>query len=377
MTKPSVGKRVDEQQYNDLNNDLGDDYSAWDEDVALNPVNSVNLDPIELTVDVAASGKRLDAALALLLPEFSRSRLQKWLKDGQVSCNGVVELSPRRIVYAQDVLNVQPQPSDEMKAYTPQEIALDVVYEDDDILIINKPAGLVVHPGSGNWDNTLLNGLLFAYPEISQVPRAGIVHRLDKETSGLMVVAKTVQAQTDLVRQLQARTVKRRYLAIVQGELDAFGTIDAGIGRNPQDRLKMAVLVGQSGKPARTYYQCLGFWQYLQKTYSIVVCQLETGRTHQIRVHMQHIGHPLIGDPLYGEKRGARSSVLKGSAGELEFKRQALHAYQLGLVHPRTGEYMSWQCPLADDMVELLAAMGVAELPLPEPEMEMEALLDV
>ena len=377
MTKPSVGKRVDEQQYNDLNNDLGDDYSAWDEDVALNPVNSVNLDPIELTVDVAASGKRLDAALALLLPEFSRSRLQKWLKDGQVSCNGVVELSPRRIVYAQDVLNVQPQPSDEMKAYTPQEIALDVVYEDDDILIINKPAGLVVHPGSGNWDNTLLNGLLFAYPEISQVPRAGIVHRLDKETSGLMAVAKTVQAQTDLVRQLQARTVKRRYLAIVQGELDAFGTIDAGIGRNPQDRLKMAVLVGQSGKPARTYYQCLGFWQYLQKTYSIVVCQLETGRTHQIRVHMQHIGHPLIGDPLYGEKRGARSSVLKGTAGELEFKRQALHAYQLGLVHPRTGEYMSWQCPLADDMVELLAAMGVADLPLPEPEMEMEALLDV
>lgn len=374
MTKPSVGKRVDEQQYNELNSDLGDDYSAWDEDVALNPANSINLDPIELTVDESASGKRLDAALALLLPEFSRSRLQKWLKDGLVSYNGVVELSPRRIVYTHDVLNVQPQPSDEMKAYTPQDVPLDVVYEDDDILIINKPAGLVVHPGSGNWDNTLLNGLLFAYPEIGQVPRAGIVHRLDKETSGLMVVAKTVQAQTDLVRQLQARTVKRRYLAIVQGELDAFGTIDAGIGRNPQDRLKMAVLVGQSGKQARTYYQSLGFWQYLQKPYSIVVCQLETGRTHQIRVHMQHAGYPLVGDPLYGEKRGARSSILKGAAGELEFKRQALHAYQLGLVHPRTGEYMSWQCPLADDMVDLLAAMGVAHLPLPEPEMEMEAL---
>ena len=283
-------------------------------------------------------------------------------------------LSPRRIVYTHDVLNVQPQPSDEMKAYTAQNVPLDVVYEDDDILVINKPAGLVVHPGSGNWDNTLLNGLLFAYLDIGQVPRAGIVHRLDKETSGLMVVAKTVQAQTDLVRQLQARTVKRRYLAIVQGELDAFGTIDAGIGRNPQDRLKMAVLVGQSGKPARTYYQSLGFWQYLQKPYSIVVCQLETGRTHQIRVHMQHAGYPLVGDPLYGEKRGARSSILKGAAGELEFKRQALHAYQLGLVHPRTGEYMSWQCPLADDMVDLLAAMGVAHLPLPEPEMEMEAL---
>ena len=375
MTKPSVGKLVD-TQYNELNNDLGDDYSAWDEDVALNPAISINLDPIALTVDDSASGKRLDAALALLLPEFSRSRLQKWLKDGQVMCNGVVELSPRRIVYTHDVLNVQPQASDEMKAYTPQEIALDVVYEDDDILVINKPAGLVVHPGSGNWEGTLLNGLLFAYPNISQVPRAGIVHRLDKETSGLMVVAKTVQAQTELVRQLQARTVKRRYLAIVQGELDAFGTVDAGIGRNPQDRLKMAVLVGQSGKPARTHYQSLGFWSYLQKPYSIAVCQLDTGRTHQIRVHMQHIGHPLIGDPLYGEKRGARSSILKGSAGELDFKRQALHAYQLGLIHPRTGAYMSWQCPLPDDMTELLAAMGVAELPLPEPDMAMEVLLD-
>ena len=375
MTKPSVGKLVD-TQYNELNNDLGDDYSAWDEDVALNPANSTNLEPIELTVDESASGKRLDAALALLLPEFSRSRLQKWLKDGQVSCNGAVELSPRRIVYTHDVLNVQPQASDEMKAYTAQEIPLDVVYEDDDILVINKPAGLVVHPGSGNWEGTLLNGLLFAYPNISQVPRAGIVHRLDKETSGLMVVAKTVQAQTELVRQLQERTVKRRYLAIVQGELDAFGTVDAGIGRNPQDRLKMAVLVGQSGKPARTHYQSLGFWQYLQKSYSIVVCQLDTGRTHQIRVHMQHIGHPLVGDPLYGEKRGARSSILKGAAGELDFKRQALHAYQLGLIHPRSGEYMSWQCPLAEDMVDLLAAMGVAHLPLPEPDMEMEVLND-
>ena len=375
MTKPSVGKLVD-TQYNELNNDLGDDYSAWDEDVALNPAISLNLDPIELTVDDSASGKRLDAALALMLPEFSRSRLQKWLKDGQVSCNGAVELSPRRIVYTHDVLNVQPQASDEMKAYTAQEIPLDVVYEDDDILVINKPAGLVVHPGSGNWEGTLLNGLLFAYPNISQVPRAGIVHRLDKETSGLMVVAKTVQAQTELVRQLQERTVKRRYLAIVQGELDAFGTVDAGIGRNPQDRLKMAVLVGQSGKPARTHYQSLGFWQYLQKSYSIVVCQLDTGRTHQIRVHMQHIGHPLVGDPLYGEKRGARSSILKGVAGELDFKRQALHAYQLGLIHPRSGEYMSWQCPLAEDMVDLLAAMGVAHLPLPEPDMEMEVLND-
>ena len=376
MTKPSVNKQENEQQYNDLNKDMGEDYSLWDEDMALNPGISVNLSPIELQVTERNSGKRLDAALAQMLPDFSRSRLQKWLKDGQIQCNGAVETSPRRTVYAQDVLIVQPQLSDEMKAYTAQEMALDMVYEDDDILVINKPAGLVVHPGSGNWENTLLNGLLFAYPAIAQVPRAGIVHRLDKETSGLMVVAKTVPAQTDLVRQLQARTVKRRYLAIVQGELDAFGTIDAGIGRSPQNRLKMAVLVGQSGKPARTYYQSLGFWQYQQKPYSIVVCQLETGRTHQIRVHMQHKGYPLLGDPLYGDKKGVRSSVLKGEAGELGFNRQALHAYQLGLVHPRTGQYMGWQCDLPEDMSELLAAMGVHELPLPEPDMMMEVFND-
>ncbi len=363
MSEPSVSE---------LDNDINNDYSAWDDDVAL---NSINLDPIELVVDEAASGKRLDAALGLLLPDFSRSRMQKWLKDNAVTCNGVVTTSPRHIVYVHDVLNVQPQASDEMKAYTAQEVPLDIVYEDDDILVLNKPAGLVVHPGSGNWEGTLLNGLLFAYPSISQVPRAGIVHRLDKDTSGLMVVAKTVMAQTDLVRQLQARTVKRRYLAIVQGEIDAFGTVDAGIGRSPQDRLKMAVLVGQSGKPARTHYQSMGFWQFAQKPYSIVVCQLESGRTHQIRVHMQHKGFPLVGDPVYGERRGARSSIAKTIVGEQAFNRQALHAYQLGLIHPRSGEYMSWQCELPQDMVELLASMGVAELPLPESDMEMEALL--
>ena len=366
MSVPSV---------NELDNDLSNDYSAWDDDLAL---NTLNLEPIQLTVDETASGKRLDAALGLLLPDFSRSRMQKWLKDGAVMYNGVVETSPRRSVYVHDVLNVQPQASDEMKAYTAQEVPLDIVYEDDDILVLNKPAGLVVHPGSGNWEGTLLNGLLFAYPEISQVPRAGIVHRLDKDTSGLMVVAKTVMAQTDLVRQLQARTVKRRYIAVVQGELDAFGTIDAGIGRSPQDRLKMAVLVGQSGKPARTHYQSMGYWKFQQKPYSIAVCQLESGRTHQIRVHMQHKGFPLVGDPVYGEKRGARrsiGSIAKTIVGEQEFDRQALHAYQLGLIHPRTGEYMSWQCELPEDMVALLAHMGVNELPLPDADMEMEALL--
>lgn len=355
---------------------MDDDYSVWDEDVAENahPVNvAIDLAPRILTVSNAVSGKRIDAALAALLPDFSRARLQKWLKDGHVQCNGQVETQTRRIVYAHDVINVLPQPSDEMRAYTAEAVPLDVVYEDGDIVVLNKPTGLVVHPASGNWSGTLLNGLLYAYPDIAQVPRAGIVHRLDKDTSGLMVVAKTVAAQTSLVRQLQARTVKRRYIAIVQGELAAFGTVDAGIGRSPQDRQKMAVLVGQSGKEARTHYQSLGFWQYAGKTYSIAACQLDTGRTHQIRVHMQHIGHPLLGDPVYGDKKGLRKSVV-GQVARIEFARQALHAYQLGLIHPRTGEAMGWQCALPDDMVQLLAAMGVDDLPLPESDMDMEAL---
>jgi 23S rRNA pseudouridine1911/1915/1917 synthase len=350
--------------------EIGDDYNAWDEDVGL---NARNLDPIEMTVTPEASGKRLDAALAALLPDYSRSRLQKWLKDGAVHCNGEVEVNARRKVYEHDTLRVEPQPSDEMKAYTAEPMAIDVVYEDGDIILINKPAGLVVHPGSGNWSGTLLNGLLHAYPEITQVPRAGIVHRLDKDTSGLMVVAKTLLAQTDLVCQLQARTVKRRYIAIVQGEVDADGVIDIGIGRNPQDRLKMAALVGNSGKPARTFYQSMGFWQFQQKPYSIVVCQLESGRTHQIRVHMQHRGFPLIGDPFYGEKKGVRSTVVSKMA---DFERQALHAYQLGLIHPRTGDYMSWQVGLPEDMVNLLSMMGVDDFPLPEPDMVMDAVED-
>ena len=343
------------------------DYNAWDEELA---VNAQILEPMTIEIPEGVSGKRLDAALAIVLPDFSRSRLQKWLKEGAVMCNGVVETSPKRVVYAYETLVVTPQPSDEMKAYTPQAMDLDIVYEDSDILVVNKPAGLVVHPASGNWDGTLLNGLLHAYPDIGQVPRAGIVHRLDKDTSGLMVVAKTVVAQTDLVRQLQARTVKRRYTAIVQGKIDADGVIDANVGRSPLDRLKMAVVVGKSGKSARTFYQSLGFWNYNDKPYSIVVCQLESGRTHQIRVHMQHRGYPLIGDPLYGDKKGVRSSIVTAIP---DFKRQALHAYQLGLIHPRTGDYMSWQVPLSKDMTDLLAAMGVPHFELPEPDFIMDA----
>ena len=235
------------------------DYNAWEDEWAGNPQI---LTPVHLKVSVDASGKRLDAALAILLPDYSRSRLQKWLSDGAVVLNGEVQTAGRVKVYEHDDLIVTPQPSDEMKAYTAEPMDLDIVYQDNDILVINKPAGLVVHPGSGNWSGTLLNGLLHAYPHIGQVPRAGIVHRLDKDTSGLMVVAKTVMAQTDLVRQLQVRTVKRRYIALVQGEIDSDGVIDIGIGRSPQDRLKMAALIGNSGKAARTFYQSMGFWRF-------------------------------------------------------------------------------------------------------------------
>lgn len=333
--------------------------------------NALNLEPMTFEIPEGVSGKRLDTALALILPDFSRSRLQKWLKDGAVLHNGAIETSPKKTVYAYEMLVVTPQPSDEMKAYTPEQMDLNIIYEDHDIAVVNKPAGLVVHPGSGNWQGTLLNGLLHRYPDIAQVPRAGIVHRLDKDTSGLMVVAKTVQAQTDLVRQLQARTVKRRYLAVLQGEIDADGVIDANVGRSPQDRLKMAVLVGKNGKAARTFYQSLGFWTHNQKPYSIVVCQLESGRTHQIRVHMQHRGYPLVGDPLYGDKKGIRTSIVLAAP---EFKRQALHAFQLGLIHPRTGDYMSWQVDVSQDMLDLLTAMGVPELELPDPDFIMDAV---
>jgi len=218
-------------------------------------------------------------------------------------------------------------------------IDLDIVYEDDALLVINKPAGLVVHPGSGNWSGTLLNALLHHAPQLQGVPRAGIVHRLDKETSGLLVVAKTLEAQTDLVRQLQARTVKRHYLALVEGNVEQAGKVEAPIGRHPTTRTKMAVV--SRGKPAVTHYSVLQRFA----RHTLIECRLETGRTHQIRVHMQSIGHPLVGDPTYGSKRVHA------------FKRQALHAARLGLIHPVTHAAMEWEAPLPEDMHALLNAM--------------------
>jgi 23S rRNA pseudouridine1911/1915/1917 synthase len=246
----------------------------------------------------------------------------------------------------------------EQLAFVPEPVALDIVYEDSALVVINKPAGLVVHPAAGNWSGTILNGLLHRYGHAAAgLPRAGIVHRLDKDTSGLMVVARTLEAQTDLVRQLQARTVKRRYLALVWGAMPDEGTIDAPIGRDPRERTRMAVVTGAAGKPARTHFRTVDETLWQQQPVSAVHCDLETGRTHQIRVHCAHIGHPLLGDPLYGALRGRRSSApLPGG-----FARQALHAWRLGLIHPQTRRAMQWSADLPDDMATLAATLGLGE----------------
>ncbi len=306
-----------------------------------------------LTIAPEHAGLRLDQALAKLLPAYSRSRIQSWIKDGNVTLAGQV-VDTKHKVWGGEQIMVTPQPSPEESAFKPEDIPLNIVYEDAHILVIDKPAGLVVHPAAGNWQGTLLNALLHHYPAIEAVPRAGIVHRLDKETSGLLVVAKTIPAQTSLVRQLQARTVKREYRAIVWGVVHGKGTVNTLIGRNPHDRTKMAV-VKHFGKTAITHYEALETFSH----HSYVRCLLETGRTHQIRVHMQSIKAPLVGDPVYGHKMnqpGMRLTEALASAVN-NFGRQALHAARLGLIHPETGEAMQWQSELPADMKALLAQL--------------------
>jgi len=296
--------------------------------------------PQHMVIPELLSGMRLDQALAELLPQYSRSRLQAWIGEGLITVAGE-HATPKQRVWGGDPVQVMPVAHPSEAAPQAEAIGLNIVYEDDAILVIDKPAGLVVHPGSGNWSGTLMNALLHHAPQLQAVPRAGIVHRLDKETSGLLVVAKTLEAQTDLVRQLQARTVKRQYLAVVEGRVtQAEGRIEAPIGRHPTARVKMAVV--SRGKPAVTHYRVVE--RFAQHT--LVECQLETGRTHQIRVHMQSIGYPLVGDPAYGAKNKQRI-----------FKRQALHAWRLGLLHPSTQQAMAWEAPLPSDFQELLATL--------------------
>ena len=289
---------------------------------------------------------RLDQALAQLMPQHSRSRLRSWIDDGRVTVGGVAAVAKRKLGGGERV-TVTPRVDPRLVAFVAQPLPLSIVHEDDSLMVIDKPAGLVVHPGNGNWDGTLANALLHHAPQLAGVARAGIVHRLDKDTTGLLVVAKTDTAQTELVRQLQARSVRREYLALAWGDIASNGTVDAPIGRHPVKRTSMAVVT--AGKAAVTHYDVRE--RFGDST--LILCRLETGRTHQIRVHLASIGRPLIGDPAYGRRSGA--SIGRDDA--FVFSRQALHAWRLGLIHPATREPMAWEAPLPDDLSALLDAL--------------------
>lgn len=296
-------------------------------------------------------GARLDQAVAEMFPDFSRSRLKTWIQAGNVKVDDLVVLKPRERVLAGQQIDVHAELEAEVFS-VPQAIDLTIVYEDDDLLVLDKPAGLVVHPGAGTPDGTLLNALLHHCSALEQLPRAGIVHRLDKETTGLMVVAKTIAAYTALVAALQAREIIREYEAIVSGVMTAGGSIDAPIGRHPSKRTLMAVK--PNGKPAVTHYRVAERF----RAHSRLRLRLESGRTHQIRVHMAHLGYPLVGDPQYGGRPRPPKQVSESFMGVLRgFQRQALHATRLVLKHPRTGEQIELSSPLPDDMKVLLSAI--------------------
>ncbi|WP_256091538.1 23S rRNA pseudouridine(1911/1915/1917) synthase RluD [Candidatus Thiosymbion oneisti] len=303
-----------------------------------------------LRIDPALTGRRLDQVLAELLPEYSRSRLQRLLDQGLVLVDGRTRRRRDKVRGGEEIrLKLVPEPCNLCVA---QPIALDILFEDDQLLVVNKPAGLVVHPAAGNRDGTLQNALLHHLPQLDSVPRAGIVHRLDKDTSGLLVVAKTLLAHKSLVDQLQRRSLYREYRALVQGILVAGGTIDAPIGRDPLRRTKMAVVSG--GRPAVTHYRVRERFD----AHTLLAVRLQTGRTHQIRVHMVHIRHPLVGDRTYGGRprppQGAGVRLTEALQG---FPRQALHATALGCDHPLTGTAMHWEIPLPGDMHELLSLL--------------------
>ena len=305
---------------------------------------------IQLNAEVSEEldGKRFDQIAAQLFPDYSRARLQLWIKSGELTVNGE-QHKPRDKLQTADLLALQAEVEDQER-WEAEDIPLDVIYEDETILVVNKPAGLVVHPAAGHASGTLLNALLAHDSDFASVPRAGIVHRLDKDTSGLMVVAKTLLAQNHLVNQLQARTVSREYEAVVFGNMTGGGRVEADIGRHPKQRKKMAV-VTLGGKEAITHYRLLKRFG----NHCHIKCMLETGRTHQIRVHMAHIKHALVGDAMYAGRpripKAASEALINGLRG---FGRQALHARRLALIHPVTGEEVSWEVDLPQDFVDLL-----------------------
>lgn len=305
---------------------------------------------LEAEVPDRLAGQRLDQVAAELFPDYSRSRLQTWIKNGDLTVNGSTRKTRDKILGGERLELRAELVADD--SWEPQAIELNIVYEDDHLLVINKPVGLVVHPGAGNADSTLLNALLHHCPDLATLPRAGIVHRIDKDTTGLLVVAKTLKAHTSLVDQLQEKSAFREYEAIACGVMTGGGKVDEPIGRHPTVRTKQAVT--HSGKPAVTHYRVLERF----RGHTHIRVQLETGRTHQIRVHMAHIRYPLLGDPLYGERlrlpKGATPQLIEALRG---FKRQALHARKLGVMHPETGEYMEWETPLPDDFNAMLKVL--------------------
>lgn len=303
-----------------------------------------------LIIPTQCAGQRLDAALAKCWPDFSRSRIQDWIKSGEILLDGAIA-RPRATVLGGEQIELLAEIEEAVTAL-PQDIALNIIYEDDAIIVLNKSANMVVHPAAGNPDGTLVNALLFHDPSLITVPRAGVVHRLDKQTSGVMVVAKTLAAHKTLVANLAARKIRREYDTIVMGNVIAGGTVDAPIGRHPRDRQRQAVTA--TGKHAVTHYRVLQ--HYGEQTWLRV--QLETGRTHQIRVHMAHIRYPVIGDPVYGGRPRIPNRASTALIDALRhFERQALHARYLTLAHPVTGEVMRFEAPLPDDMRDLMALL--------------------
>lgn len=300
-----------------------------------------------VVIDAAdAAGQRVDRYLAARLDGVSRTRLQQWIALGAVRCGERALTASTRLKGGERIV-VEPQPREADTAFAPDPIELDIVHEDDELLVVDKPPALVVHPAAGNWRGTLMNGLLHHRPALARLPRAGIVHRLDRDTSGLLVVAKTEGAFASLSTQLAERSMERRYLALVLGRTPASGTIDAPIGRDPVSRVRMAVVAQERGKPARTHYERLAVGELALRIVSLLECRLESGRTHQIRVHLRSIGHPLVGDTVYG------GAALDG------FARQALHAWQLALRHPASAGRVRWRSPPPQDLRALCAKAGI------------------
>jgi 23S rRNA pseudouridine1911/1915/1917 synthase len=309
------------------------------------------IEQVNVTVPAELQGKRLDQALAELCPHHSRSRLQAWIKSGYVTVDNLLPRQ-RDVVQGGETIRINAEFESSERVWSREAIPLDILHTDNDIIILNKPPGLVVHPGAGNPEHTLLNALLYRFPDLEQIPRAGIVQRLDKDTSGLMIIARSLTAHTYLVDQIQQRLVTREYQGIVAGVMTAGGTVDAPIGRHPIKRKRMAVV--ESGKPARTHYRVIKRFQ----AHTWIQLRLESGRTHQIRVHMAHIRHPLVGDPVYGGRQRFPKSSGPALLEALQtFPRQALHACRIELTHPETGATVSWEAPLPEDMTSLLSLL--------------------